>query len=46
MQTNPEKYTKGMISAARDIVKQEGIGFLLAGLGKLARYRLGSGYCA
>lgn len=33
MQTHPEKYSKGVVQAARDIVKQEGVGYLLAGLG-------------
>lgn len=33
MQTNPEKYSKGVLQAAKDIVKQEGVGYLLAGLG-------------
>ncbi len=33
MQTFPEKYNKGVFSAARDIVATEGVGFLLAGLG-------------
>jgi solute carrier family 25 (mitochondrial phosphate transporter), member 3 len=33
MQTNPEKYTKGVISAAKDIIANEGVGVLLAGLG-------------
>ena len=32
MQTNPEKYNKGMIAAAKDIIKTEGIAFLLTGL--------------
>jgi hypothetical protein len=34
MQTNPEKYTKGVLAAASDIVKTEGAAFLLSGLGK------------
>lgn len=33
MQTDPAKYNKGVIQAARDIVAKEGAGFLLAGLG-------------
>jgi hypothetical protein len=33
MQTEPERYTKGVIHAAKEIVSQEGIGYLLAGLG-------------
>eukprot|EP00596_Hydrurales_sp_CCMP1899_P007472 CAMPEP_0119041892 /NCGR_PEP_ID=MMETSP1177-20130426/14163_1 /TAXON_ID=2985 /ORGANISM="Ochromonas sp, Strain CCMP1899" /LENGTH=181 /DNA_ID=CAMNT_0007008293 /DNA_START=72 /DNA_END=614 /DNA_ORIENTATION=+ len=33
MQTNPEKYTKGVLSAAKDIVATEGAAFLLSGLG-------------
>jgi solute carrier family 25 phosphate transporter 3 len=33
MQQNPEKYSKGVIAAAKDIVATEGLGFLLAGLG-------------
>ncbi|RYH20686.1 solute carrier family 25 protein [archaeon] len=33
MQTNPEKYDKGVLAAASDIIKTEGVGFLLAGLG-------------
>lgn len=33
MQTHPEKYSQGVIQAANDIVKQEGVGYLLAGLG-------------
>jgi len=33
MQQNPEKYSKGVIAAAKDIVATEGVGFLLAGLG-------------
>ena len=32
MQTNPEKYTKGVVAAARDIIAAEGPMFLLAGL--------------
>ena len=32
MQTNPEKYNKGMLAAAKDIIKTEGIAFLLTGL--------------
>lgn len=35
MQTHPEKYSHGVVQAARDIVKQEGVGYLLAGLGNL-----------
>lgn len=35
MQTNPEKYNKGMLHAARDIVTTDGLGVLLAGLGEL-----------
>jgi hypothetical protein len=34
MQTNPEKYTKGVLAAASDIVKTEGAAFLLSGLGE------------
>lgn len=33
MQQFPEKYTKGVLAAASDIVSTEGVGFLLAGLG-------------
>ena len=33
MQTSPEKYTQGVIQAAKDIIKTEGLGFLLSGLG-------------
>lgn len=33
MQQDPEKYNSGVINAARKIVSEEGIGFLLAGLG-------------
>jgi hypothetical protein len=33
MQTNPEKYQHGVLSAAKDIIKTEGVLFLLAGLG-------------
>jgi hypothetical protein len=36
MQTNPERYNKGMLHAASDIIKTEGISFLLAGLGKIS----------
>lgn len=32
MQTDPEKYSSGMINAAKDIIKTEGAAFLLAGL--------------
>ena len=32
MQTNPEKYTKGVLAAAKDIIAVEGPLFLLAGL--------------
>jgi hypothetical protein len=32
-QTNPEKYAKGVLSAAKDIVATEGASFLLSGLG-------------
>ena len=35
MQQNPEKYSKGVIAAAKDIVATEGVGFLLAGLGAM-----------
>ena len=35
MQTFPEKYDKGVLHAAREIIGTEGIGFLLAGLGSL-----------
>ena len=34
MQTDPEKYTKGVLSAAKDIVATEGATFLLSGLGE------------
>lgn len=34
MQTNPEKYSKGVLAAAKDIVKTEGAAFLLSGLGE------------
>ena len=34
MQTNPEKYSKGVFAAAKDIVKTEGAAFLLSGLGE------------
>jgi hypothetical protein len=37
MQTEPERYTKGVIHAAKEIVSQEGIGYLLAGLGRNLR---------
>lgn len=33
MQTQPEKYTKGVLAAAKDIVATEGAAFLLSGLG-------------
>jgi solute carrier family 25 phosphate transporter 3 len=33
MQSDPSKYDDGMIFAAVDIVKEHGLGFLLAGLG-------------
>ena len=33
MQTDPEKYTKGVLAAAQDIIKTEGALFLLSGLG-------------
>eukprot|EP01038_Epipyxis_sp_PR26KG_P014288 gene14288-19168_t len=33
MQTDPEKYSKGVLQAAKDIVAAEGVGFLLSGLG-------------
>lgn len=33
MQQRPEKYTNGVLAAAKDIVAVEGAGFLLAGLG-------------
>ena len=33
MQTDPDQYKKGVVSAANDIIKAEGIMFLLAGLG-------------
>lgn len=33
MQTDPEKYTKGVLAAAKDIIKTEGALFLLSGLG-------------
>jgi hypothetical protein len=34
MQTNPEKYKNGVFSAAKDIIRTEGVLFLLAGLGE------------
>ena len=34
MQTNPEKYSEGVLAAAKDIVKTEGAAFLLSGLGE------------
>ena len=37
IQQYPERYTEGALKAARDIVSTEGIGFLLAGLGKKVR---------
>jgi hypothetical protein len=40
MQTSPEKYNKGMLHAASDIIKTEGISFLLAGLGGFLRLLL------
>lgn len=33
MQAFPEKYSKGLFQAARDIISSEGVFFLLAGLG-------------
>ena len=33
MQTDPDKYNKGVLSATKDIIASEGILFLLAGLG-------------
>jgi solute carrier family 25 phosphate transporter 3 len=33
MQSFPEKYNKGALAAAKDIIATEGAGFLLAGLG-------------
>jgi solute carrier family 25 (mitochondrial phosphate transporter), member 3 len=33
MQTFPDRYTKGVLQAAADIVKTEGVAFLLTGLG-------------
>jgi Mitochondrial carrier protein len=33
MQTNPEKYKSGVVSAAKEIINSEGVGVLLAGLG-------------
>lgn len=33
MQQDPENYSEGVIKAAKDIIKSEGVGFLLAGLG-------------
>ena len=33
MQTNPEKYNKGVMSATKDIIASDGVMFLLAGLG-------------
>ena len=38
MQTSPEKYNKGMLHAAKDIISTEGAGFLLAGLGNWYPY--------
>lgn len=35
MQTSPEKYTKGVLAAAKSIVAEEGVGILLAGLGEI-----------
>lgn len=32
MQTEPKRFTKGVIAAAKDIIKVEGPGFLLSGL--------------
>ena len=34
MQTQPEKYSKGVLAAAKDIVATEGAAFLLSGLGE------------
>ena len=33
IQTYPDRYTQGVLRAARDIVRTEGVGFLLTGLG-------------
>eukprot|EP01036_Dinobryon_divergens_P061155 gene61155-81527_t len=33
MQTDPKKYNSGVVQAAKDIISQEGVLFLLAGLG-------------
>ena len=35
MQTEPERYSNGVVQAAKDIIAVEGLGFLLAGLGKI-----------
>ncbi len=35
MQTSPEKYKNGVIHAATDIIRTEGVGFLFAGLGNI-----------
>jgi solute carrier family 25 phosphate transporter 3 len=40
MQTDPEKYNKGVIQAAQDIIKLEGVSFLLSGLGILIYMRV------
>ena len=34
MQSQPEKYTKGVLAAAKDIVATEGAAFLLSGFGR------------
>ena len=33
MQTEPKRFTKGVIAAAKDIINKEGPAFLLSGLG-------------
>lgn len=33
MQQEPDRYYNGVFQAAKDIVAEEGIGFLLAGIG-------------
>jgi uncharacterized protein (DUF362 family) len=36
MQTNPQKFTLGVLQAAKDIVASDGVGVLLTGLGECA----------
>jgi hypothetical protein len=38
IQASPEKYKGGMVGTAREIISNEGIGFLLAGIGKQTIY--------